>query len=220
MMRPASRRRFVTALAIAAVAGATALAQSARDNAADAARLITLLDIREGSVVGEIGAGGGELTIALAKHVGASGHVYTNELNKDRLAALAKKVEQGGLRNVTAVEGLEKASGFPDQCCDAIFMRNVYHHFGDPPAMNGSLLTSLKPGGRLAVIDFTPPPGGEAAPGGRDKDNHHGITAPTLERELKAAGFEIVSSSEKGRAVTVVAARPTINSSHHYRPRT
>jgi predicted methyltransferase len=211
MMRPASRRRFVTALAIAAVAGATALAQSARDNAADAARLITLLDIREGSVVGEIGAGGGELTIALAKHVGASGHVYTNELNKDRLAALAKKVEQGGLRNVTAVEGLEKASGFPDQCCDAIFMRNVYH---------GSLLKSLKPGGRLAVIDFTPPPGGEAAPGGRDKDNHHGITAPTLERELKAAGFEIVSSSEKGRAVTVVAARPTINSSHHYRPRT
>jgi ubiquinone/menaquinone biosynthesis C-methylase UbiE len=210
-MKTAFIQRFVTALVIAAAIGASAVAQSAQDNAADAARLIALLDVREGSVVGEIGAGNGELTIALAKHVGATGRVYSNELNKDRLAALTKKVDQAGLRNVTAVEGREKESGFPDQCCDAIFMRNVYHHFGDPPAMNGSLLKSLKPGGRLAVIDFTPPPGGEAEPGGRDKDNHHGITAPTLERELKSAGFEIVSASESGRTVTVVAVRPPLN---------
>jgi ubiquinone/menaquinone biosynthesis C-methylase UbiE len=209
-MHHALLRRLVTALVIALVGGAPLHPQSARDDAADAARLIALLDIREGSIVGEIGAGDGELTVALAKHVGASGRIYTNELNKDRLAALTKKVEQGELRNVTAVAGLEKESGFPDQCCDAIFMRNVYHHFGDPPAMNASLLKSLKPGGRLAVIDFTPPPGGEAAPGGRGKDNHHGITAPTLERELKAAGFEIVSAAESGRTVTVVAARPTM----------
>ena len=208
-MNPAFVQRFVTALVIAAALGCSAVAQSAQDNAADAARLITLLDVREGSIVGEVGAGDGELTIALAKHVGTAGRVYTNELNKDRLAALRKKVDRAGLPNVTAVEGREKESGFADQCCDAIFMRNVYHHFGDPPAMNGSLLTSLKPGGRLVIIDFTPPPGGEAAPGGRDKDNHHGITAPTLERELKAAGFEIVSASEERRMVTVVARRPT-----------
>jgi ubiquinone/menaquinone biosynthesis C-methylase UbiE len=208
-MNPAFARRFVTALVIAAALGGSAVARSAQDNAADAARLITLLDIREGSIVGEVGAGDGELTIALARHVGMSGRIYTNELNKDRLAALTKKVDQAGLRNVTAVEGREKESGFADQCCDAIFMRNVYHHFGDPPAMNGSLLKSLKPGGRLVIIDFSPPPGGEAAPGGRDKDNHHGITAPTLERELKDAGFEIVSSTTKDRGVTVVARRPT-----------
>ena len=208
-MHPACARRFVTALIIAGAVSTSLLAQSARDNADDVARLITLLDLREGSIVGEIGAGDGALTLALARHVGATGRVYTNELNKDRLAALRKQIEDAELRTVTAVQGLDKESGFPDQCCDALFMRNVYHHFGDPPAMNASLLKSLKPGGRLAVIDFTPPPGGEAEPGGRDKDNHHGITAPTLERELKAAGFEIVSSSEKDRGVTVVARRPT-----------
>jgi predicted methyltransferase len=86
----------------------------------------------------------------------------------------------------------------------------VYHHFGDPPAMNASLLKSLKPGGRLAVIDFTPPPppGGENPPGRRGEDNHHGITLATLEKELRAAGFDIVSSDEKNRGVTLVARRP------------
>ena len=42
-------------------------------------------------------------------------------------------------------------------------MRNVYHHFGDPGAMNASLFKSLKPGGSLAVQDFGPPPGAESA---------------------------------------------------------
>jgi ubiquinone/menaquinone biosynthesis C-methylase UbiE len=207
-MTSTALRRFVTALVLGAAIWSVAAGQTAQDNARDAERLVNLLEVREGSVVGEIGAGDGELTLAFARHVGASGRVYTNELHKDRLAKLQKRVEQEGLRNVTALEGREKESGFPDQCCDAIFMRNVYHHFGDPPAMNASLLASLKPGGRLAIMDFSPPPGGEAAPGGRGENNHHGITAPTLERELKAAGFEIVSSSGENRLVTVVARRP------------
>jgi ubiquinone/menaquinone biosynthesis C-methylase UbiE len=180
-------KRSAVLLVAAAICSATGLAQSARENAADADRLIRALDIRPGSAVGEVGAGAGELTIAMARAVGDSGRIFTN----------------------TVVDGRAAETNFPDQCCDAIFMRNVYHHFGDPAAMNASLFKSLKDGGRLAVIDFTPPPGpgGEAAPGGRAEDNHHGITAPTLERELKAAGFEIVSSETRDRGVFVVAAK-------------
>ena len=90
----------------------------------------------------------------------------------------------------------------------------VYHHFGDPPAMNASIRASLKPGGRLAIIDFTPPRGkngesGENVPGRRAEDQHHGVTAATVARELEAAGFEILSSTESGtRGVLVVARRP------------
>ena len=88
-------------------------------------------------------------------------------------------------------------------------MRSVYHHFADPAAMNASIATALKPGAHLAIVDFTPPPGSEAAcPADRGKDGMHGITAETLARELKDAGFEAVSSINVQRAIMVVVSKP------------
>ena len=202
-------KRACLALIVAALVVSAGMAQTAQEDAADAERLIRALDVKPGSIVGEVGAGGsGALTIAMAKVVGEAGRVFTNEVNKDRVRTLEQAVEKAGLKHVTVVEGRPAETNFPSQCCDAIFMRNVYHHFGDPPAMNASLRDSLKPGGRLAIIDFTPP-GGDAAPGGRGEDNQHGVSAPTLEAELKSAGFEIVSASTVNRAVFVVARRPS-----------
>lgn len=200
-------RRLSLVLLAVATAVTSGLAQSATDTA-DAERLARALDIRAGSIVGEIGAGDGLLTVAMARTVGDSGKIFSNEVNKERVRTIEQAVQKAGFTHVTVVEGHPAQTNFPAQCCDAIFMRNVYHHFGDPPAMNASLRESLKPGGRLAIIDFTPPPGGEAAPGRRGDDGHHGITVPTLEAELKAAGFEILSSSTTDRALFVVARKP------------
>ena len=202
-------KRVLLVLLAAVIAATAGFAQTAQENAADAERLIQALEVQSGSVVGEVGAGAGELTLAMAKAVGEGGRVFTNEVNQDRVRAIEAAVEKAGFKHVTVVEGRPAATNFPPQCCDAIFMRNVYHHFGDPPAMNASLRESLKPGGRLAILDFSPPPGGEAPPGGRAADNHHGITAPTLEAELKAAGFAIVSAGTTNRTVFVVARRPS-----------
>ena len=209
-MHPSGRRRFVTAFVLATLAAASGLrAQSAADNAADAERLIKALEIHAGSFVGEIGAGDGALSLAIARAVGDTGRVYSNELNKDRLKGIGAAAEKANVTNVTPIEGREAETNFPDACCDAIFMRNVYHHFGDPAAMNASLLKSLKPGGRLAILDFTPPPGKDTAPPGkRGEDGQHGVTPPTVEQELKAVGFEIVSSGLSNRTVFVVARRP------------
>lgn len=205
-----ARRPFVTPFVVALLATTALVAQTAQDNAADAERLIKALDMQPGSIVGEIGAGSGELTLAIARAVGPTGRVLSNELNKERLEQVRRRAADAGLQHVTAIEGKEKETNFPDECCDSIFMRNVYHHVGDPASMNASLFKSLKPGGRVAVIDFGPPPGAESEdPAGRDDDGHHGVTAPTVERELKAAGFDIVSSAEHGlRSSMVVARRP------------
>jgi predicted methyltransferase len=203
-------RRVVTPLILSVLASTFLSAQNAEQNAADAERVIKALEIRAGSVVAEIGAGDGTLTLAVAKAVGATGRVFSNEFNKERLAGIARAAATAGLGNVATIDGRETDTNLPDQCCDAIFMRNVYHHFGDPAAMNASLFKSLKPGGSLAVQDFGPPPGAEsAAPSGRSQDGQHGVTPTTVERELKAAGFDIVSSSAwPFRAFMVVARRP------------
>lgn len=198
------RMLFITTLALA-LAG-PALAQDQSD-ASDAKRLVDALEVRRGQIVCELGVGSGALSIAMAKTVGESGHVYANELNKDRLRDTEKAIESAKLMNVTLVEGHENRTNLPDSMCDALFMRNVYHHFADPPTMNASILQALKQGGRMAVVDF-PPRGTEAdRPEDRDTDGHHGVTAETVAAELKAASFEVVSTDTRGKAGFLVVAR-------------
>ena len=180
----------------------------AQDNAADTKTLIEVLQLRPGSVVAEIGAGSGELTVALARHVGSDGRVYSSELGADRIQRLRAAVEKGAAPNVQVIEGHETRANLPEACCDAVFMRNVYHHFGDPAAMHASFLRALKPGGRIAVIDFGPRKGATAAPGRRGDDASHGVSADTVASELKAAGFEILSENEQPPAPRPGSASP------------
>lgn len=184
--------------------------QVQQQNTLDAEWLERVLEIKDGSVIAEIGAGDGQLTVLIARAVRPSGRVLSNELNPERLKTIGAAAAASELTNVTLVQGASAETRFPDQCCDAIYMRDVYHHFDDPPAMNASILRSLKPGGYLGIIDFSPPPtpGSENPPGHRGENNHHGITAATLEREVKAAGFEIVTTATEDRAVKLVARRP------------
>jgi ubiquinone/menaquinone biosynthesis C-methylase UbiE len=201
-------RRAIVLIWIAAASVAT-FTQSAQENAADAETLIKALGIHRGMAVGEIGAGGGELTIAMAREVGEGGRLFSNELNAARLADLGKSAEKAGVHNVTLVSGRENETNLPPECCDAIFMRNVYHHFANPPAMNASLRASLVPGGRLAVMDFAPDGSESADPKGRAEGKQHRVTAQTVATELTTAGLAVVSTETiRGGFFMVVARRP------------
>lgn len=172
-------------------------------------KIFDAVGVREGITVCEMGAGDGELSIAAAKLVGPGGRVYTSELGADRVKALQLKVAGSGLAQVTVVTGDPITSNFPDAGCDALFMRNVYHHFTDPAAMNASIATAVKPGGRVAVVDFTPSGKEAARAADRANDGMHGISADSVGREMKDAGFEPVSS-ELGaqRWFMVVVSKP------------
>lgn len=159
------------------------------------ARIYDAIGVREGITVCEIGAGDGALSIEAGRLVGPGGRVYTSELGEDRLKTLQSRVTASGLSHVTVVEGGPVRTNFPDGACDAMFMRNVYHHFADPAAMNPSLAAALKPGGRLAIVDFTPPKDEATRPADRAKDGMHGVSPESVSREMAAAGFEPVSSA-------------------------
>ena len=173
-------------------------------------QIFAAIGAREGSTVCEIGAGDGALSIAAARIVGEQGRVYTSELGDGRVKTLRERIADSGLAQIIVVAGEANSTNFPDGACDAMFMRDVYHHFGDPAAMNASIRAALAPGGRVAVLDFTPPAGNEArCAADRAKDGTHGIGRETLALELKEAGLEPAPGEDSGqRWFMVVAARP------------
>lgn len=172
-------------------------------------KIFEALGVRQGQTVCEIGAGSGELSLAAARLVGPDGRIYTSELGDDRVETLKKEVADSGLAQIAVVEGDPAGTNFPDGACDALFMRNVYHHFADPAAMNASISTALKPGGRLAIVDFSPPGKEAARAPDRDHDGMHGVSAESVSRELQEAGFEpVLSEAGNRRWFMVVVSKP------------
>jgi predicted methyltransferase len=186
-------QREAKVIVAVAIAGITGLAASQSAVEADAARLDNALALRAGHVVADIGAGGGDLTLILARRVGPSGRVYATELDAGRVRSIEAAAGAAALGNVTALEGHALRTNLPEGCCDALVVRFVYHHFKDPASMNASMFRSLKPGGLLAIIDFLPDGPESPDPAGRASDEHHGVSAATVSRELRDAGFEAVN---------------------------
>lgn len=198
------KRCFLILVSLVTLAGVA----TAQDYSTDVNWLIEVLNIEKGSTVADIGAGDGDQTLAIARHVGSGGHVYSTELGSESLQELRSEIEEASAENVTVIEGDPNQTNLPEECCDALFMRRVYHHFNDPASMNKSLWRSLKPGGRIGIIDFEPR-GSEADPGGRASGSQHGVTAETVIEELRQAGFKLISSEQhSGRDIYVVMMKP------------
>ena len=147
-------------------------------------RLKEALALKAGMVVADVGAGKGQLTRELAATVGPGGHVFSTEIDPDRLQALRATLAEAKLVNVTIVAAKPRETGLPAGCCDAIVLRRVYHHVTDPAETNASLLRALRPGGLLAVIDMPPP-----FFSGRGS---MGVPSKSVVDEVTASGFEML----------------------------
>jgi SAM-dependent methyltransferase len=162
--------------------------------AEESRRLMDVAGIRPGQMVAEIGSGSGRFTVAVAERVGSSGRVYSTELNAENRAAVHERVRSAGLDNVTIVEAAPLRTNLPDACCDVVFMRNVYHHIGDPVMFANSLEQAVRPGGRLAVMDFEPGAlwfHGGRPDGASERRPGHGVARAAAIAELTGAGFTV-----------------------------
>jgi ubiquinone/menaquinone biosynthesis C-methylase UbiE len=161
------------------------------DAAGEIGRLAELMAWKAGTVVADIGAGDGAYTFAAVERVGAAGRVYATEIDAKKLAELRAEVAKRKLGNVMVVESKEAETNLPEGCCDAIFLRRVYHHLTKPAEFDAGLVRSLKSGGRLAIIDFAPRAGLEPVEGVPSNRGGHGIPQKIVIEELSAAGLQV-----------------------------
>lgn len=194
---PTMRRWVVVLLCVAVagslLAGGAAWAVHSSERGAgferEVQRLAATLDLKPGMTVAEIGAGRGRMAVRVARRLGPGGRLYATEIEAGKLEAIRQAALNAGVDNLETIAGAAEAAGLPGACCDVIYMRRVYHHFDQPAAMNRALYAALKPGGRLAVIDFLSPRWLFFL--------RHGIPRQTVSDQVIKAGFTIERTIER-----------------------
>jgi len=117
-------------------------------------QIMDALGVADGSVVADLGAGGGWFTIRLARRVGPNGKVYAEDIQRLMLEATRRRIAREGLRNVEPVLGTESDPRLPAGKIDAVLVVDTYHEINDPVPLLRNLARSLKPQGRVGVVDF------------------------------------------------------------------
>lgn len=190
-----NRRRPLAAALLCLAIALTGLVHRANADASDEMkRLAALMDWKPGTIVADIGAGDGRFAFAAAQLVGPSGKVFATEIDQEKLAALRSDVAKRHLTNVIVLDSKEAETNLPAECCDAIFLRRVYHHLTKPAEFDQSLLRSLKPGARLAIIEFPPRSGLGPVEGVPANRGGHGIPQKVVIEELTSAGLQLAKT--------------------------
>ena len=124
------------------------------------------LNIAEGAVVAELGAGGGWFTIRLARRVGTNGLVYAEDVQPVMIEAIERRAQRENLDNIRTVLGTASEPMLPSSV-DAVLIVGAYHEMAcgigpcqDPVTLLTNVARSLKPQGRVGVVDFNPGQGG------------------------------------------------------------
>jgi SAM-dependent methyltransferase len=162
-------------------------------------RLAQKLRLTSGSRVADVGAGNGAFSLDLARRFVADGHLFATEIDGRAVTALRARASGAGLDNVSVLQARADATGLPEGCCDAAFLRGVYHHVTAPAETIRSLREALRPGGHLAIVDFRPSwflstffPVRDV-PANRDG---HGIAPGIVISELTAGGFALIERDD------------------------
>jgi ubiquinone/menaquinone biosynthesis C-methylase UbiE len=147
---------------------------------------LTLVGIRPGMVVADVGAGSGYMTMRIARIVGRggqSGKVYANDIQPAMLRIVQEKARAEGLSNIETVLGTETDARLPEGVIDLALLVDVYHEFRRPREMLRSIHRSLGSGGALVLIEY------------RKEDPDlpialtHRMSVADATREVEAEGF-------------------------------
>jgi ubiquinone/menaquinone biosynthesis C-methylase UbiE len=148
-------------------------------------RVIESLVIPPGSKVADVGAGSGLFSRPLAQHIGRAGVLYAVDIDPGMLKIIDRRSQEEKLTNIRTILAATDDPKLPEQV-DLAFICDALHHIGNQAAYFKTLAKYIKPGGRIAVIDFS-----ETWPTGHEKMRY---SVADLDGWMKAIGFAQIAS--------------------------
>lgn len=153
--------------------------------------VINAMDLKGGETIADVGCGSGYYTRRLAKAVGENGKVYAVDVQPEMIEIMKSLAERENLENIVPVLGETADPKLPAESVDWILLVDVYHEFQDPEPMLEALRRSLKPDGRVALLEYRAE--GDSA---RHIKPDHRMSVRQVLAEWSPAGFELVDLME------------------------
>jgi cyclopropane fatty-acyl-phospholipid synthase-like methyltransferase len=150
-------------------------------------RVIAALNLKPGQIVADIGSGTGYFSVRLAKSAAAP-EVYGADIEPSMVTYLRERAAKEGLHNVISVQATADSANLPEPV-DLVLIVDTYHHIGDREAYFRRLAKSLKPGGRVAIIDFKPD-----SPEGPPKEFR--FSPEKFKTEMAKAGYKLAAQHD------------------------
>ena len=152
-----------------------------RDKRLQIDRVMDLLQLKPGSSIADIGAGGGWFSVRAARRVGVNGRVIAEDINPKAVASIQQRAQREHLANIVPLLGTPDDPKLTPDSLDAALMLKVYHEIAHPQPVLANLRAALKPGARFGIIDRN----------GNGGD--HGLKESILRDEVEHAGFRQVA---------------------------
>jgi ubiquinone/menaquinone biosynthesis C-methylase UbiE len=161
-----------------------------RDQWQRPSEIIQLLDLHDGDVVADLGSGVGYFSVKLSPIVGKNGKVLAIDIRKLPLIFLWMRGLLHHQSNIDLIVGGLDDPRLPAASVDAILIANTYHELQDPQRILGHVVQSLRPGGRLVVVDRGP--GTDSEESRENETERHYIDSSRVEGEIRQSGLEVV----------------------------
>jgi ubiquinone/menaquinone biosynthesis C-methylase UbiE len=187
-VHPISGRRYAQTMSYL---GADWLDRSERVQEEEPDVALDALKLAAGATVADVGAGSGYMTVKMAKRVGPTGKVYANDIQPQMLSMLRQRLDREKLANVELVLGTYDDPKLPANALDLILMVDVYHEFSQPQQMLRRMRESLKPGGRLVLLEYR-----KEDPSIPIRPDHK-MSVAEAKMEVEAEAFTLASVDER-----------------------
>ena len=116
--------------------------------------VINCLNIKDGNCIADLGSGGCYFSFLFSNLVGEKGKVYALDINIDLLKYIDNQIKEKRIKNIETKLITEKEINLPENSCDLLFIRNVYHHISNPTKYFVNIKKILKENGKIAIIDY------------------------------------------------------------------